>query len=136
MAVQVNLVNESVDVLNSNDSVVIIEEFASIRGGKSLDVTGYPLDVLQAGHIIIKETSSGNYKPMPLASGNEAYASLPSGHVYAGVLKATILTKRPFAAIMTWGVVNEVASPFPVAAIKTAFLTAMNNHIEFRSDLS
>jgi len=136
MAVQANLVNETINIDNSMDSVVIIENIVSIRGGKTLDVTGYPLDVLKAGHILIKQSSSDDYKPMPLADGNEEYDSLPSGHVYAGVLNATILTKRPFAGVMTWGVVNEAASPFPVADIKAAFLTALSNHIEFRSDLS
>lgn len=136
MAVQVNLVDETVNVDTSKDSIVIIENIVSIRGGKSLDVTGYPLDVLNAGHVIIKETSTGNYKPMPLAEGNAAYSTLPAGHTYAGILVATILTKRPFAGVMTWGVVNEEASPFPVATIKSAFLTALNNRIEFRSDLA
>lgn len=135
MAVQANLTDDTIKVDNSLDSIVIIENVVSIRGGKSLDVTGYPLDVLKAGHVIIKETATGNYKPMPLAVGNAAYDALPAGHAYAGILNATILTKLPFAGVMTWGVVNEVASPFPVATIKAAVVAAMSN-IEFRSDLS
>jgi hypothetical protein len=136
MAVQVNLVDDGINIDNSKDSIVIIENIVSLRGGKSLDVTGYPFDVLNAGHILIKETATGNYKPMPLATGNAAYDALPTGHAYAGVLVATILKKRPFAGVMTWGIVNEPASPFPVATIKSAFLAALNNHIEFKGDLS
>jgi len=136
MPVYVDLVDDTINVDNSKDSIVIIENIVSIRGGKSLDVTGYPLDVLNAGHVIIKEAATGNYKPMPLAVGNATYAALPADHTYAGILNATILKKRPFAGVMTWGVVNEVASPFSVATIKSALVEALNNKIEYRSDLA
>jgi hypothetical protein len=224
MAVVVDLVDKGVQVNSSLDSIVIIKNDFSIPGGKSLDVTGYAYDVLQAGHVIIRETATGNYKPMPateLASAGvasvgtvtpgtgyangtyenvpllggsgkgalativvgstvvstvtitkagegyivgdvlaipgiyaggtgsgasipvasiadvaAAYGSLPSGHTYAGILVASILTKRPFAGVMLEGWVNENASPFPVSGIKSAFLTATNNLIKFRGDLS
>lgn len=136
MAVTVNLVDDVVNVDNSLDSIVIINNIFCIPGGKSLDTTGYALDVLKAGHIIIKETATGNYKPMPLASGNTAYDVLPTGHTYVGVLVASILTKRPFAGVMIEGYVNENASPYPVATIKAAFLSATLNEIKFRGDLS
>src|SRR5690606_9142538 len=106
MAVQVNLVDDTIQVDNSLDSIVIIENIVSIRGGKSLDVTGFAPDVLKAGHVIIKETATGDYKPMPVNGGNTAYAALPADHEYAGILNATILKKLPFAGVMTWGVVN------------------------------
>jgi hypothetical protein len=224
MTVVVDLVDKGIQVNSSLDSVVIIKNDFSIPGGKSLDVTGYASDVLNAGHVIIKETATGNYKPMPatdpssagvasigavvpgaaytngtfenvpLSGGNgkgvlatvvvagavvstvtitqpghdyvagdvlsipgiyaggtgagasvpvatiadnaAAYGALPAGHTYAGILVATILTKRPFAGVMLEGWVNENASPFPVAGIKAAFLTATNNLIKFRGDLS
>ena len=136
MAVQVNLVDEIVNIDNSKDSIVIIENQFSIPGGKSLDTTGFTADVINAGHVIIKETATGNYKPMPLNVGETAYAALPANHTYEGVLAATILTKRPFAGVMIEGWVNEVASPFSVASIKAAFLTAVGNKIKFRSDLA
>lgn len=136
MAVQVNLVDEIVNIDNSKDSIVIIDNQFSIPGGKSLDTTGFTADVINAGHIIIKETATGNYKPMPLNGGATAYASLPADHTYEGVLAATILKKRPFAGVMLEGWVNETASPFSVASIKSAFLTAVGNKIKFRSDLA
>lgn len=135
MAVQANLVDEQINVDTSKDSIVIIHNQYCIPGGKTLDVTGFAPDVINAAHILIKETATGNYKPMPLNAGATAYAALPADHEYAGVLAATILKKRPFAGVMIEGYVNEVASPFPVAAIKSAFLTALNNEIKFRSDL-
>jgi len=136
MAVQVNLVDETVNIDNSKDSIVIIDNQFSIPGGKSLDVAAFTPDVINAGHVIIKETATGNYKPMPVNGGATAYASLPADHTYEGILNATILKKRPFAGVMLEGWVNEVASPFPIASIKTAFLTAVGNKIKFRSDLA
>ena len=136
MAVTVDLNDNGVNIDNSKDSIVIIDVIAAIRGGKSLDTTGYTLDVINAGHIIIKETATGNYKPMPLTTGNTVYDALPAGHTYAGVLIATILTKRPFAAVMLEGYVNENATPFSVATIKAAFMTATLNEIKFRGDLT
>ena len=136
MAVQVNLVDEIVNIDNSKDSIVIIENQFSIPGGKSLDTTGFTADVINAGHVIIKETATGNYKPMPLNVGETAYEALPASHTYEGVLVATILKKRPFAGVMLEGWVNEAASPFSVTSIKSAFLTAVGNKIKFRGDLS
>ncbi|RZK65056.1 MAG: hypothetical protein EOO92_26795, partial [Pedobacter sp.] len=128
--------DDTVNIDSSMDSIVIIKDIFSIPGGKSLDTAGYTLDVLKAGHVIIKETATGNYKPMPLTTGNTVYDALPSGHTYVGILNATILTKRPFAGVMIEGYVNENASPFSVASIKSAFLTATLNEIKFRGDLS
>ncbi|MGV6945039.1 hypothetical protein [Sphingobacterium kyonggiense] len=134
MAVQGNLVDDVINIDTSKDSIVIIHNIFSIPGGKTLDVTGFTPDVINAGHILIKN-AAGDYKPMPLNAGGTAYAALPADHTYAGVLVATILKKRPYAGVMINGYVNEVASPFPVTDIKAAFLTAVNK-VEFRSDLA
>ncbi|WP_183560677.1 hypothetical protein [Mucilaginibacter sp. SP1R1] len=224
MAVYVDLVDQGVQVNSSLDSIVIIKNDFSIPGGKALDVTGYLGSVLNAGHVIIKETATGNYKPMPatdslpagvatlgavvpgaaytngtyenvplsggtgrgalatvvvagavvstvtvtqagtgytagdvlgipgayaggtgsgssvpvatIATSAAAYGALPGGHTYVGVLVASIWAKRPFAGVMLEGWVNENASPFPIAPIKAAFLTATSNLIKFRGDLS
>ncbi len=135
MAVQANLVDEALNIDTSKDSIVIIHNIFSIPGGKTLDVTDFTPDIINAGHIIIKN-AAGDYKPMPVNAGATAYSALPADHSYAGVLVATILKKRPFAGVMINGYVNEVASPFPVATIKADFLTALNYKVEFRSDLS
>lgn len=204
-----------------DDGIVIVDNFESIRGGRSLNTSGYPLSVIKSGHVIIRETATGDYKPMPIVvsgaitgmgsltagsgytndgtytgvsltggsgSGAEAtvtvaggavtsvvitdpgtgykagdtlsaaaadigtggsgfaigvasvdgssstYNSLPGGHTYAGILIATIDTDLPFAGIMVRGTVNELASPYPVTSIKSAFLTATQNLIRFTSD--
>lgn len=78
----INLQNESQNVITGNDNIVIIDNLQSVRGGRSLDMTGYPYDVLHAGHVIIKD-ADGEYKPMPL-TGDGSIVSL--GTIVAGTL--------------------------------------------------
>lgn len=216
-----NLNNTPESVVTGNDSIVIVDNFQSIRGGRSLDVTGYTPEVINAGHVIIMQTSNKEYKPMPatapytagvatlgsvtpgtgytngtyenvpltggtgagvlatvvvastvvstvtvtkagagyavadilgvpgafaggtgtgasvpvatIANSAGSYDALPSGHTYAGILIATILTKKPFAGIMVRGTVNPAAAPFPMTSILSAVKTALPL-IDFRED--
>lgn len=120
-----NLTNDSVSLSVGNDSIVIRDNFEAIRGGRTLDVTGYVPEVIKAGHVIIKETATGEFKPMPLAAGEAAYTTLPTGHTYAGILVSTVLKARPFAGIMVRGSVNPAAAPFPMATIHSAVSAAL-----------
>ena len=120
----VNLSNESQQIITGNDNIVIVDVFATVRGGRSLEVTGFTPLVINAGHVIIKETATSEYKPMPIASAT-TYGTLPAGHTYAGVLIASILTAKAFAAILTQGTINPVAAPYDFATIAAAFKTAM-----------
>ena len=113
-----------------NDPVVIRNYVSGDKGGRVLDVTGFTEEYIRAGHVIIKETATDTYKPMPVSDG--AYAALPEGHEYVGVAYSTKSVAEPFVAIMYAGTVNDVASPFPVddikAALKTALPTLVFNH--------
>jgi hypothetical protein len=60
-----NLNNTGINVDASKDSIVIVDNFQSIRGGRTLDVEDFAPAVIPAGHVIIKETATGDYKPMP-----------------------------------------------------------------------
>lgn len=62
-----------------------------------------------------------------------SYASLPGGHEYVGILRASILTSRPFAAIVTGGQVNHEAAPYDMTSILSAVKTAVPL-IDFRAD--
>lgn len=75
-----NLNNDPEQIITGNDSIVIVDNFQSIRGGRTLDVTGFSPDTIQAGHVIIKD-SEGEYKPMPV-KGTGAILSL--GAITAG----------------------------------------------------
>ena len=120
-----NLTNNREDVGASNDNIVIVDVLQTVRGGRSLDVSGYKKPVINAGHVIIKETGSGTHKPMPLNEEGTAYAELPGGHEYAGILISTIKTNRPFAGILVRGTVNPAAAPFPMTTILQAVKTGM-----------
>lgn len=123
----VDLVNEKSKVVFGNDSIVIQKFIAGIKGGRALDVTGFSAEDILAGHIIITD-GNGVYKPLPVA--DNAYAALPEGFNYAGVLVSSISAKRPMAAIMTIGQVNSEAMPY---AAPEGFAAACP-HIEFIKD--
>lgn len=125
-----NLVGEKERVVFGNDSIVIRKYGNSLAGGRVLDTTGITAKSILAGHIIITD-GNGTYKPMPVSG--DAYASLPVGYAYAGVLYRSILTAKPAASVLTAGVVNEAALPYAISSIKSAFLTACP-HIQFEND--
>ncbi len=218
----VNLINGGSSLETDKESIVIVENFESIRGGRSLDVTGFTPEVIPAGHVIIKETATDEYKPMPASDTSDdgvatlgavvagtgytngtyenvpliggsgsgalatvvvaativdtvtitkagngyevgdsllilgtyaggtqttqasvpvatiadtagAYGALPSGHTYAGINVATILTAKPFAGIMVRGTVNPAASTYDLTTILSAVKTALPL-ILFRED--
>lgn len=116
-------------VVFGDDSIVIQKYISGIKGGRTLDVTGFAENVIKAGHVII--VKEGKYMPMPVADGK--YAALPEGAAYVGVLYRSILAAKPAASIMTWGEVNAVAVPYAMDTILAAFKTACP-HIDFIKD--
>lgn len=138
----INLNDSTSPVGDGFDNVVIVDNFKSKRGGASLDTTGFPKPWIRAGHVIIKETATGELKPMPLNTAGTAYDALPAGHTYYGILIATVRTSKPFAGIMLEGTVNpKVINPASgyydiapiLAAVQTAF-RAVDNNIKFIGD--
>jgi hypothetical protein len=116
---EVNLNKESSGFDAGLDSVIIINYIEGIPGGRALDVTGFADKVISAGHVVIKKTATGNYKPMPVSG--DAYAALPAGHTIEGVTVSTVTTDDASVSIMVRGSVNKVASRYPVTAeIQTA----------------
>lgn len=117
----VDLANDPIMVDTSLDSITIRKDIAGVIGGASLDVTGFAPKVIKSGHVVIKETATGVYKPMPVNAAGDAYEALPSGHTIEGVVRASVPANKAMVGIMYNGEVNEVTSPYPVTtAIKTA----------------
>ncbi|MDR0385389.1 MAG: hypothetical protein LBH60_04870 [Prevotellaceae bacterium] len=116
---EVNL-NKKLDGFDAGlDSVIIVSYLEGIPGGRALDVTGFSDAVISAGHVVIKETATGEYKPMPVSGGD--YGALPSGHTIVGVTVSTVTTDEASVSIMVRGSVNKVASRYPVTpAIEAA----------------
>lgn len=109
-----------------NRGTVIVQVDQDIRGGKTLDCTDFLPTHITEGHVIIKETSTGTYKPMPTNVGMTAYGTLPVGHVYVGVqINEEIPKELPFPGIMIGGIINPVTAPYDFATIATAFKTAV-----------
>lgn len=128
MGAQANLNQEWMRIDSANDSIVIRNYGAGIKGGRTLDMSDFPSDLkcIRAGHVVIRSTTDETlYKPMPVAEGGAAYASLPNGYEYVGVVVATKPVDYPLVGIMYAGEVNDVASPYPVTSIKAALKTAL-----------
>lgn len=129
---KVNLNNEPNEIITGDDNIVIAKYLDGIDGGRSLDVTGYPLTVIKAGVPAITD-GAGTYKPMPMNAEGTAFGTLPESYYYAGIIKGTISAKKPFAAIMTRGRVNLAAAPYAYDTILSALKIALPL-VEFRKD--
>lgn len=128
MGAQANLNQEGMRIDSANDSIVIRNYGAGIKGGRTLDMSGFPSDLkcIRSGHIVIRSTEDKTlYKPMPVASDGKNYDSLPQNFEYVGVVVATKPVDYPLVGIMYAGEVNDVASPYPVTSIKAAMKTAL-----------
>lgn len=106
-----------------NDSIVIRHYIAGDKCGKVLNVEGFTEEFIRAGHVIIYNPETEDYKPMPVSDG--VYSSLPEGYNYVGVAVSTKSIKEPFIAYMHTGEVNDVASPYPIDDIKDALKEAV-----------
>jgi len=119
MATETNLNREKFSVLTGNDGIVIVQAVTHYPCGISLNVDDLDesVKVISAGHILIREDATGEVKPLGVTSA--AYDTLPSGYSYFGVLKATLPRDNAQASVVTSGVINAAASPYPVtSAIK------------------
>ena len=102
-----DLTNGKVQFGRNLDTLVIVDNFQSKRGGVTLDVTGFSKPYIRGGHVVIKETLTGDLKPMPLNSDGTAYDTLPVGHTYYGHVVNSVLTSKPFVGITRRGAVNH-----------------------------
>ena len=117
MSAFAKLTSEEGLVNDGLSSIVVVKDVADVAGGRTLKVDGITDPVIKAGTIIIHDGT--DYKPLGITSG--AWDSIPSRSRAVGVLKATILTSDPRAAILTMGQVNAGVCPAPItSAIKTA----------------
>lgn len=82
-----NLSNNSEAMDTGKDSIVIVDNFQSVRGGKSLYVVGFLPKYIRAGHVIIRETATGELKPMPATEakvqGIATFGAIVAGTGYA-----------------------------------------------------
>jgi len=127
----VQLDNEGTRMFVGKQGIIVRDNQRSIPGGRTLDVTGFTPTVIPEGHVIIVETATREYKPMPVT--DTAYGALPAGHTYAGVLVAEILTAKPSAGISYECTVNRAASIYSPAPLEAAIKAVLPN-IHFLED--
>ena len=119
-------------IVFGDDSIVIQKYISGIKGGRTLDVTGFAESVIKAGHpIIVKD---GIYAPYPLMGGTYAGGpmTLPSEAKFAGILYRSIPAAKPVASIMINGEVNSEAMPLSV--VEAEQFAADCPHIVFIKD--
>ncbi|MBS9774587.1 MAG: hypothetical protein KGV59_05455 [Tenacibaculum sp.] len=92
----VDLVKKRQTVNTDNDTIIIVDCFETVRGGRTLDVEGFPNKVIVAGHPIIKDGDV--YKPMAIDGSN--------GDKAVGILISSVSVEKPLGAIMVRGSVN------------------------------
>jgi len=120
----VDLTKSTSNPTNGKDQVVIEKRLSFINGGRSLDVTGVTEEALYAGHIIVKDATTEEYKPLKIEGEN--FSPPIAGETIVGVLGDSILVNKAFATILTAGVLNEKALPFKLTTeVKAAFKEAL-----------
>lgn len=122
-----SLNRETIEIDDGLDSIVVVQVLSDIPGGRTLDVSGLPADVTKilSGHVLVEDKETKAVSPLGITDG--AYAPLPEGKKYYGVLRKSVSKARPFAPIITAGQINAAASPAPV----TDEIKAALSRIEF-----
>lgn len=121
------------ELMTENDNIRIRHVYETKVGGVTLDTTGFPDTTIESGHLVIFNSTTGVYKPMPLTGTPLAYDSLPSGFAYFGFVIATVLKSSPFVGVVTRGSVNPAAFKYPITSIASAVKSALP-HITFVED--
>lgn len=134
----VDLAQDEAIFSDGYDGIVVVNNYTSKRGGVTLDVTGYPLPNIRAGHVIIKETSTGEFKPMPLNGTNDGYGTLPGGHTYYGHAVQSVRTADARVGVMYHGEINDLvvapeAGVFDLSGILSDLKTALP-HMMYTGD--
>lgn len=112
MGVVASLNDETESFDTGNDTIAVPLVLETLVGGCTLDIDGFAPDVIKAGHVVIKDNTSENHKPMPVSG--DAYATMPAGHSYVGVVISSVRTKKPFVGVSLRGSANKVAAPYTV----------------------
>jgi hypothetical protein len=116
-----DLVNAVITAETNLDTVIIEKVIETVRGGRTLDVTGFADTVIQAGHVVFQNPDTKEFVPQPVDGSIPATAT-PDDYIVVGVLTGSILASEPSAAIMTRGTVNEVPLKYPIKAATKALL--------------
>lgn len=129
----VSFSNEPTTLHTENDNIRIRHVYETKVGGCVLDTTDFPDSVIESGHVVIYNSSTGVFKPMPITGTPKAYGTLPNGYSYYGFVIASTLTSTPAVGVVTRGSVNPAAFKYSISGIENALKTALP-HITFVTD--
>lgn len=129
----VTLNGDTTNLHTEDDNVRIRHVYETKIGGCVLDTTDFPDSVIESGHVVIYNSTTGVYKPMPITGTPKAYGSLPNGFAYFGFVIATVPTSMPAVGVVTRGSVNPAAFKYAITSIESAIKTALP-HITFVTD--
>lgn len=133
MANYVTITNEPIKLNTENDNIRITNIIETKVGGAVLDTTDFPDPVIESGHVVIYNATTGKFRPMPITGTPKAYGSLPANFAYYGIVISTQLTKTPTVGVLTRGRVNPAAFKYPITSIASALKAALP-HITFVED--
>lgn len=111
------------------DSIIIAKDLGDLPCGAALQVADYREPVINAGHLLIKDKTTQEVKPLGVSGGQ--YDSLPSGWNYFGIVKTSVLKSLAACAILTKGVVNAAAAANVIGAEYPKEAMAALNKIVF-----
>jgi len=87
---------DQVSINTTRDNVICPDVGDTIPGGKTLILTNFTEPVIYAGHPVIKETATGDYKPLPLTGAGGIFSlgvlTPGSGYTSAGTYENVSLT--------------------------------------------
>ncbi len=119
-----NMIDDEKIIVDAQASITIRRYIGGITGGVTLDVDGFPDNVIKSGHPVIFNVKEGIYKPFPISNG--AFGTLPEGYEYKGVVVVSQPKARPIVAVMNIGEVNDKAMPYELTAeMRTALKAAI-----------
>lgn len=96
-----------------SDNGAIVQVVSALPGGRTLDVTEYTEDAIQAGHVIYKD-AQGTHKPLPVQGIQYDRKEATETTEYVGVVMNTTPTADARVSILTAGQVNCGAVPYPI----------------------
>lgn len=128
---QSNLNIDSNLISIGKDAIVVQQALADLPGGRTLNVSDASLSdltVIQAGHVIQMNDTTGECSPLGLTTSGDdtVYGTVAEGCSLVGVLKASVMKADPRAAIVTMGQVNAAACPYPITETIKNALTHIN----------
>lgn len=93
-------------------SPVIQQIVSVIPSGATLDLSGWNEEIVKAGTLIVKDSTSGEYKPLGVTGSD--YTAPDETAPLVGVLLYDISKTSPHGSILTAGQVNTALAPIKI----------------------